>query len=189
MSARPSQDVSEYERQYPNGSGPKLLDVIDVRLLEHRPKDFKQENWLLDPKYYWTKVDTCSWEDLEQFSETGGPLWRNGSHRYNGANDQIPVPQAAAGTSSLKLVHVDEVHLRVFAPGEAFENSKRRVQASFHFDCTYYALWVTDPNIERSYLAGEDGHYEFGECYLTISIGEPFRRHCSKLVAAVVRRP
>lgn len=51
-----------------------------------------------------------------------------------------------------------------------------------------YALWVTDPNIERPYLAGEDGHYELGECYLTISLGEPFNDHCYKLVAAVVQR-
>ena len=188
VSARHHQEVSEYERQYQDGGDPKLLDIIDVPLLAHRPKDFQQENWLLDPKYYWTKIDTCSREDLEQFCEPGGLLWRSGSHTYNGQNDQIPEQQAAEETSSLKLIHVDAVRLRVFAPGEAFGNSKRRVQASFHFSGIEYALWVTDPNIERPYLAGEDGHYELGECYLTISLGEPFNDHCYKLVAAVVQR-
>lgn len=188
VSARHHQEVSEYERQYQNGSDPKLLDVIDVPLLTHRPKDFQQENWLLDPKYYWTKVDTYSWEDLEQFSDPGGSLWRNGSHTYNGQNDQIPEQQAAEETSSLKLIHVDAVRLRVFAPGEAFGNAKRRVQAGFRFSGAQYSLWVTDPNIERPYLAGEDGYYELGECYLTISLGEPFNDHCYKLVAAVVQR-
>ena len=188
MSARDHQEVSERERQYQDGSDPKLLDILDVPLLEHLPNDYQQENWLLDPEYYWIKIDRCSWEDLKSFSETGGTLWRNGSCTYNGTNDQIPLLKAAEETSSLKLIHVDEVCLRVFAPGEAFGNSKRRVQASFHFSGNNYALWVTDPDIERHYLAHEDGYHDLAECYLTISLGEPFNEHCHKLVAAVMER-
>ena len=189
VSAREHQEVSEHERQYQDGSDPTLLDVVDVPLLEHRPKDYQQENWLLDPEYYWTKVDRCSWEDLDQFSEAGGNLWPNGFHTHNGTNDQIPLQQAAEETSSLKLIHVDEVCLRVFAPGQVFGNSKRRVQARFHFSGSSYALWVTDPYIERHYLAQEDGSYDLAECYLTISLGEPFKKRCYKLVAAVMERP
>ena len=48
-----------------------LLDIMDVPLLEHRPKDYQQENWLLDPDICWKKVDKCSWEGLDQFSEAG----------------------------------------------------------------------------------------------------------------------
>ena len=188
VSDRENQEVSEYERQYRDGSDPKLLDVIDVPLLEHRPNDQQQENWLLDPEYYWSKVDKCSWENLEPFSETDGTLWRNDSHTYNGMNDQIPFRQVEQETSSLKLLHVDEVCLRVFAPGEVFGNSKRRVQAKLHFSGIEYALWVTDPDIERHYLAREDGYYNLSECYLTISLGEPFNEYCYKLVAAIIEK-
>ena len=188
VSSRPHQEVSEYERQYQDGSDPKLLDVMDIPLLEHRPSDFQQENWLLDPKYYWTRVGTCGWAELEQFSEASGPLWQNGSHTYNGVNDQIPLREAAIETSSLKLIQVDALRLHVYAPGEAFGNAKRRVQAHFHFGGSDYSLWVTDPNIERPYLAQEDGHYDLGECYLTISLGEPYKEHCYKLVAAIMER-
>ena len=188
VSSRQNQEVSEYERQYKDGSDPKLLDVIDIPLLEHRPNNFQQENWLLDPKYYWTKVSTCSWAELGQFSEGAGPLWKNGARTYNGVNDQIPLHEAATETNSLKLIHVDALRLHVYAPGEVFGNAKRRVQASFHFGGTDYSLWVTDPNIERPYLAQTDGHFDVGECYLTISLGEPYREHCYKLVAAVMKR-
>ena len=186
---REHQEVTEYERQYRDGSDPRLLDIIDVPLLEHRPKDYQQENWLLDPKIYWEKAGVFKWDGLAALAETEASLWRNGFHTYNGLNDQIPIDQAAEETSSLKLVHVDRLLLRVFAPGEAFDNAKRRVQASFRFAGDQYALWVTDPRIETTYLAKEDGYYQLGECYLTISLGEPYKEHCYKLVAAVIERP
>lgn len=189
VSNRERQEVSEYERQYPDGSDPALLDVLDIPLLEHHPKDYQVENWLLDPEFYWEKVGKLSWNDLNPFSEPEGSLWKNGFDTSNGTNDQIPLHQAIKETSSLKLIRVDEVRLRVFAPGRAFGNSKRRVQARFQFDDNDYALWVTDPDIERYYLAHEDGSYDLDECYLTISLGEPFNENCYKLVAAVIKRP
>jgi hypothetical protein len=78
------------------------------------------------------------------------------------------------------------MQLSVFKPGEAFGNPKRRVQARFRFNGHAYALWVTDPIVERTYLSRQDGHYRVGESYLTISLGEPFNNNCYKLVAAVI---
>jgi hypothetical protein len=47
---------------------------------------------------------------------------------------------------------------------------------------------VTDPIVERRYLAGEDGQYQLGECYITVSLGEPYQEYCYKLVAALLQR-
>lgn len=89
----------------------------------------------------------------------------------------------------MKLIHVENALLRVFAPHEDYGDPKRRVQAQFEFDDATYALRVTDPRIERSYLARENGTYGIGEAYLTVSLGEPFRGFCYKLVAAVMSKP
>ena len=189
VSAREHQEVSEYERQYEDGSDPRLLDIIDVPLLEARPKDYQQENWLLDPEYYWQKRGTFAWNQLGRIADSTRTLWRNGCHTYNGVNDQIRLTEACLEDHSLKLIYVDGMRLRVFAPGAAFGNAKRRVQARFLFSGSDYALWVTDPRIERAYLAKDDGEYHFGECYLTVSLGEPFNEHCHKLIAAVLEGP
>ena len=189
VSTHGHQGVSKYERQYKDGSDPRLLDIIDIPLQEHQPKDHQQENWLLDPQDGWIKVDEYSWNDLQQLSETGGTLWRNGDSTRTGSNDRIPLDLAKDETSSLKLIHVDKLSLRVYAPQKAFGNSKRRVQGRFRFGYNYYALWVTDPDIERAYLKREDGNYELGECYLTISLGEPYNSYCYKLIAAVMEKP
>ena len=191
VSNRPNEEVSEYERQYLDGSDPKVLDIINVPLLEARPRDYQQENWLLDPKQYWVRQGKLSWQDLSNFQEQHGhgPLWINSSSSYSGKNDRIPLAEATALRSSLKFIRVTHLEVRVFAPGEAFGNAKRRVQARFSFDRSPYWLWVTDPGVERQYLAQENGSYQVGESYLTVSLGEPHDDgYCYKLVAAVIRR-
>lgn len=188
VSAREHEEVSEYERQYQDGSDPRLLDVFSVPLLEPRPKGFQQENWLLDPNHYWVKVDRMSWDGLSSMAANDTTLWVNGHHTYNGLNDSIPLGMAAGVKSSLSLVRVSSLKLRVFAPGNAFGNAKRRVQGGFQCGGSHYRLWVTDPVIERLYLAQSDGYYDIGECIATISLGEPYNDACYKLIAAIIPR-
>ncbi len=188
VSAREHEEVSEYERQYQDGSDPQLLDVIAVPLLEPTPVAFQQENWLLDPTHYWVKVGRMSWDGLSPMATNGAALWVNGHHTYNGLNDSMPLGIAAVMNSSLTLVRVGALRLKVFAPGEAFGNAKRRVQGGFQYGGTDYRLWVTDPVIERRYLAQSDGYYDIDECFVVISLGEPFNGACYKLIASIIAR-
>jgi hypothetical protein len=187
VSDREHGEVSEYERQYANGSDPEVLDIIDVPLLSPRPWSFQQENWLLDPKFYWERRGQAGWADLARYSG-GGALWINGHSTYNGRNDKVPLAIASSLTSSLTLIHVASAKLVVFAPGEAFGNAKRRVQARFQHGADEYRLWVTDPRYERTYLKKQDGSYDLGESFLTVSLGEPLNDDCFKLVAAIIER-
>ena len=52
VSDRPKEEVSKDERQYEDGSDPRVLDLIDIPLREPRPKSYQSENWLLDPQFY-----------------------------------------------------------------------------------------------------------------------------------------
>ncbi len=62
------------------------------------------------------------------------------------------------------------------------------MQGHFEHLGTQYGLWATDPLIERTYLAKQDGTYRLGESYLTVSLGEPHDGYCYKLVAAIISR-
>lgn len=188
VSAREHEEVSEYERQYEDGSDPRVLDILDVPLLEARPKDFQRENWLLDPEHYWERQGQVSWDALEKLADPVGPLWLNDSSTHNGLNDKVGLESVEDIQSSLRLVHVESVELAVFSPGEAFGNSKRRVQGRFRHDGIAYHLWVTDPTYERAFLERNDGEYAVGESYLTISLGEPYQGSTYKLIAAVIER-
>ncbi len=186
VSAREHEEVSEYERQYSDGSDPQVLDIVEVPLLDARPKGYQQENWLLDPDQYWKKVGSVRWTDLAKLADPIESLWIDGNHTYNGLNDKIPLAQAGAIRSSLRLLHAKKLTLSVFKPGEAFGNPKRRVQGSFRHGVNDYRFWVTDPHYERAYLAKPDGQYEVGETFLTVSLGEPFDEACYKLIAAII---
>ncbi len=186
VSERDNGEVSEYERQYEDGSDPQVLDIVQIPVLEPRPDDFQTENWLLDDKLYWQRVGRLSQFDLPKLTDPIGPLWVDGYHTYNGRNDKMTLESAKEENNSLRLIQVSRLTLSVFAPGEAFGNTKRRVQGRFNHAGNRYALWVTDPGYERAYLAKLNGTYELGECYLTISLGEPYQGDCYKLIAAII---
>jgi hypothetical protein len=188
VSSREHQEISEYERNYEDGTDPRVLDVIDVPLLEARPHEFQQENWLLDSNNYWEQKSRFDWAGLQDFVEPDGPLWLNHNSSYNGMNDRIPLEVAVTLRSSLRLIHVDRLTIDVFCPGAAFGNPKRRVQGRFEHDGQDYWLWVTDPVYERRFLAQPNGTYPLGESCLTISLGEPYDNHVYKLIAAIIER-
>ena len=186
VSVRDNEEVSEDERQYEDGSDPRVLDVVDVPVLNARPKNYQQENWLLDPDCYWKKVRRVAWNELAQLTDSVVPLWTNGSSTRKGKNDQIPLPVANSLDSSLRLIKVNALELSVSAPGADFCNYRRRLQGRFRHNGVDYWLWVTDPNYARRYLPRTDGVYQIGECFLTVSLGEPFREYVYKLIAAII---
>lgn len=193
VSARPTEEVSEDERQFQDGSDPRVLDIIDVALILHHPHACQTENWLLAPDYYWGKVEQVGWAELQRYVEDPVSLWKNGRRTYHGANDEILQADADVLPNSLFLIHVSSLQLRVFSPGANFGNPKRRVQADFRHRGVRYKLWVTDPVIERAYKALADGSYAIGECCLCVSLGEPMPKlsgeSCRyKLVATIIQR-
>ena len=189
VSDRENREVSEYERQYEDGSDPRILDIVDVPLLEPRPADHQTENWLLDPEDYWVKVGRLSWQDLPSFAEDPAvPLWIDGHSTDDGLNDKVPPGLVGSLEDSLKLIHVDVLQLSVCRPTKAFGNTKRHVQGDFSYAGNRYRLRLTDPAYERRYLAKPNGDYRIGECLLTVSLGEPRHGACRKLIATVFSR-
>lgn len=96
VSSRPTEEVSEDERQYMDGTDPRVLDVINVPLMKAQPKDYQTENWLLDPRNYWTKLGKLEVNELYGYIDPAQELWTNGNSTFNGLNDQIPLSMASS---------------------------------------------------------------------------------------------
>jgi hypothetical protein len=189
VSARPHHEVSQDERQYEDGSDPRVLDIVSVPLLQHQPYSFQTENWLLDPNQYWSKTGRAGWDKLLTLEQHPRTLWINESSTFHGCNDRVPTQQAATLEDSLKLIRVAHVTLQVHVPGAAFGDSKRVVRAHFRHAGSEHVLLVTDPQYERLYLEKLNGVYELGESFITVSLGEPHSDgYAYKLVAAIIER-
>ena len=192
ISDRPSEEVSEHERQYEDGSDPRVLDVIDVPMIRHHPHACQTENWLLDPDFYWVRKRQIGWLGLQAYTENPQSLWSNGQSTRHGSNDEILRQEADVLPRSLYLIHVERVDLHVFVPNADYGDSKRRVQAIFQYRGVRYCLWVTDPSVTREYLLRENGTFTLYESCLCLSLGEPFKSNhgeCRyKLVAAVIQK-
>jgi hypothetical protein len=188
VSDRPDEEVNFFERRYEDDSDPRLLDLASVPLIEPRPKGCHSENWLLDANRWWKREGRVGWAALASLSEGDGPLWANGFSTRHGCNDRIPEDQAARLPGSLRLVRISRLRLSVLAPGTDFGDHRRRVQGFFQLGGFDYGIRVTDPDVERDYLRRRDGNYFLGECFLTLSIGEPFKGFRYKLIAAVIER-
>jgi hypothetical protein len=188
VSAREHEEVSEYERQYEDGTDPCVLDILDVPLLRQQARGYQSENWLLDPDPYWIKVGSLAWSGLARLVDPDEPLWVNGFHTHNGNNDKIPLDTIGSVRSSLRLLRVTSLQLLVCKPDEAFGSKKRRVQAQFQHERVEYHLWVTDPVYELAFLSKPDGVYSLGSCFLTVSVSERFHDAYYKLVAAIIQR-
>jgi hypothetical protein len=185
ISGRPHEEVSEEERRYEDGTDPRLGDVIDIHLLEHRPRTYQQENHLLDESRYWVKVRSASWDDIVgALEDAPQPLWENGDSSYNGINDRVPIARAEAFNRSLFLLRPQNLTLLV----QAEWGGKRKVRGDFSLGAERYCLVVTDPFVEKRYLAKSNGIYHVDDAVLCISLGEPVSGYAYKLIAAVMTR-
>ncbi len=187
VSAREHEEVSFDERRLESGEEPSVLDIIDVSVLEALPKFYQTENWLLDPTSRWRLVGRVDPARLSGLVEPLAPLWINGHSSNEGTNDRIPVADAEALRNSVRLIRVARAVMRVTE-----NQNRRRLRLFFRHAGGEYGLRPTDPEYEDRYLSREVGEYEIGECYLTISLGEPFAAfegapiYVYKLIAAII---
>ena len=187
VSARPTQEISEEERRYEDGTDPKVLDIVAIEMIQPVPQSHQQENHLIDEGYYWVKQGTVSWGDLQgAVEDPAGPLWINGYSSSHGHNDRIPEDRLSRLKQSLYLVRPNRLRLIIAKEGGDFGPPRRRVRARFDL-CGYsYCIIVTDPWIERQYLAKTDGETALEDTVLCVSLGEVFYGYAYKLAAAVI---
>ena len=94
VSARPTEEVSERERAYKDGSDPRVMDIVDIPLIQPKPKTFQSENWLLDPQGYWVRRGVLAYAQLATAADAPSSLWINGFKTYHGVNDRVPEEEA-----------------------------------------------------------------------------------------------
>lgn len=187
ISNRPFGEVSEEERQFSDGTDPKMLDVISIPMSRHVPHAFQQENHVIDADFYWERAGRVNWAELKgAVDHPVGGLWVNGYSSTSGVNDRIPETVALKQNSSLVLIEPEGLNIWVGQPGLAFGNPRRKVRAQFQYRGEFYNVGVTDPVISRQFLAGPNGSFSLSDVLLCVSLGELFEGYSYKLAAGII---
>lgn len=181
VSGRPTEELSLSEQRLEDGTYPAVLDIIDVPLSEARPAGHQKENWLLDERTPWRKTGRLDYTQVDALLDQSEPLWMGSKTTF--WNDYIPLNEARAVADSLRLIRVPSLTISVAWDGL---RQKVRVAGTFDYQGHHYRLFVTDPVVEGRFSDEAFGDYEIGACCLTISLGEPLRDKCYKLIAAVI---
>ncbi len=173
--------------KYRSGDELKLLDVVEIDLLEPAPDQHQRENWRLRREQKWMRVCRLNREALPGMCDNDEQLWENGHCTNRGINDYVPYQTARRLTDSLRLIRVDRLTLSVID-----YNPRVRVRGKFRYRGIEYALWVTDVEYENQYKSNPLGDYLVGERYLAISLAGKFVRpgpnnpECYKLIAGIM---
>jgi len=189
VSARPKEEVSLSECRYHNQAIPKLLDIIDVPLLNAAPHNHQTENHLLDPKSWWVKRREFPWDELEQLRDRPASLWIDYDSTSSGVCDCMSRAEAATVHNSLLLIKEGDFTIDVGS--KTWEGVKARTyRGNFKYNATYYSMSITDPAVRNAVEGKAEGQYPLSDVYLCISLTELFEDgRCHKLVAGVIRNP
>ena len=177
-------EVLESECIYSLGHPIRVLDILEVRLVGPQPKNYQQENWLIGPGRPWALLGRAKWADVDAGISKSSTLWSDGDSSSSGANDRISDSALSGIHNSLRLIRVEHIELAVIAPYRG--KGAPQLRAKFTYAQAAYSLVVTDPRYELSYRSREVGSYQIGPALLTISLGEPYKGHVYKLVAAII---
>ena len=181
---RPSEAVLSQEWQKNDGSDLHVMDIVDIPLIGHQPNQFQPENWLFDAQSQWMDAGGFDSNNLMHLVDPIEPLWHNGSNSNHGTNNRMRSAITNTIPNSLRFVFVDNLTIIV-----STVHTNRRVDGIFRHDGADYRLSVTDPQYRQEYRTRRDGIYEFGGCYLTVSVGELFDDgYHYKLIAAIIPR-
>ena len=169
---------------------PRLLDLIEVALLNPHPSGCQTENHLIDPTVRWKfkgrVTPQCLVLGLDHLT---GPLWVNGESTICGLNDRVSAEVAEKQSRSLVLVQPDRVIIHVGTEGSQLGQARRRVRGLFSLAGHDYGLSITDPAVEKPILLHPDGFStELQRPILCISLSEKFasQNACYKLIAGVI---
>jgi len=184
VSARETAEVSFWECRYENQTIPKLLDIIDVRLVRPEPRHHQTENHIIAAGL-WTKAGELPWKRLEELLDHPASLWINSDSTSAGAHDRMSQSEAASVNHSLMLIRPERFCVVV---GRNDQTGRKSFRGDFSYNRTHHNLSVTDPIVRDAFGSKEEGRYPLTDVYLCVSLTEPYEHDCKcyKLVAAVL---
>ena len=168
---------------FSDGSQLKLLDIVQLKLLDHVPDGHQTENWTFDKNQKLRHVGEFARSRLGITNDHVSDLWPNGSRSSVGLNNRVESEDVVPISDSLRLIRVEALTLNVY---DHENRDEKRVTGTFDYGGVKYTMQIKDVECEQWAEGQESGDYDLGIRYLTISLAGEFHGHCYKLIAGIM---
>jgi hypothetical protein len=176
--------LSPRQMTFWDGLQPTLLDIVQVPVESALPEGHQRENVLVSDKRSWARVGRLRWADVGKWLDTPEQLWALHGQSSGLLNNSVCAGRLVAD-SSLQLITVPRLLLRLIDSPRLNEPYRRVVVGEFDYHGVSYRLHVTDNQMEDQ-CRSRHGLVEIAQPVLCVSLGECFYGHCYKLIAAVL---
>lgn len=181
VTEHPSEELQNHEHCLQTGEDVAIFDVLEIKLLNPKPVQHQQENWLMDVSAPLKKKGFLSLEDVSKLVDYPESLWGTGTSTKNGKNNCVHITEIEKHTSSLYLIEVSNFEVEI-----KFLFGKRSMRGIFTYRGHEYKLSITDPSFEQKFVTKPVGDYEIERTLLTISLGENYEDSFYKLIAGII---
>lgn len=181
----PSIDGTLFPQHYTltNGSQAEVLDVVKIDLKEPRQEPHQPENWLISGGR-WRLIARPASPEHQRV------LWNHivlGPTLLGNNSDSVKANrfEEAPADASLALIIPGKIEWSI----RKYSGDKRQTRAVFKLKGVKYDLAITDPDWEENLSDQPEGNHPAESTkrfLLTVSLGEPYRGYCYKLVASVL---
>ena len=130
VSERPAEEASEHERQYEDGSDPRVLDIMDVPLKAAPSQGLPVGELVARPGYYWKRAVASNLGRLDALADDPAGL-ANGFSTGSGAHDRVGPSDAACWAALLVPAVFRPAQATAVCARHEFREPERRVQAEF----------------------------------------------------------
>jgi hypothetical protein len=171
------------------GSEPALLDRIVVPLKTRAPDQYQPENWTIKRtqwRFNGHLDDDSARALLTQLRSRDPEIFRN-------RTDRIPQAELESNPADASLVIIRPAKFSLYYRSW---NGSRRIRAEFVQAGQRYDLGMTDPVFKNRVGNHPDGESFSATAilpettfFLCVSLGEPYRGDCYKMVAGVIALP
>lgn len=192
VSRKSAGELTQLERRLPDGSDPRLLDIIAVPVDRTTGEPDQPENHFVSSDKPWRRIGSVHAGVLERLVEDPGALWIQEGKRCDrtSADALQPVPNRH---QSLYLIRPEELELRFWSDYNLADGKNKRTRlAVFRYGGVTYDLALTDPLIAERHVPHfpevEDGTVTVPMprgTMLCVSLTHPWQGHHYKVAATV----
>lgn len=176
--------ITENDCCYSDNTSATTLDIVSATFLKPNPQRFQTENYTINSKVHWDKVDDYEYTNdaLDLLCDTPKTLWYNNNESCGGTNDQVTPDEAKNINESLYFIYVG--NLKIYT--SKWDN-KLKIRGEFKYNDTTYNLKVTDIYWLDHYNDKPLGIHVHDNAYLTISLAlDTFGGFHYKLIADIL---